>query len=150
MSEGVDKEVLEITNYLYANYPRFKEMFPKWRLLSIIDRNMDKVAFIRKDGELKGAALFLKLTDATLFGIDVGFISLKDPEVINNIIKENGDNIHFIGVLADSGRIVLRGLREVIKKENPKTVSWFKPEMDKVHFIKLRGKKCHLSHSQQQ
>ena len=150
MSVEVDKDILEITEYLYNNYPRFKSMFPKWKLLSILDKNMDKVAFIREDGKLKGAALFFKLTDSTLFGVDVGFISLKDPEVVKKVIEENGENIHFIGVLADNMKTVLRGLKEVIKKENPKTVSWFKEDMNKVHFIKLRGQSCHLSHSQQQ
>lgn len=150
MNVEESKDILEITEYLYSGYPKFKSMFPKWKLLSIIDNNLDKVAFIRENGNLKGAALFFKLTDSTLFGVDVGFISLKDPEVIKRIIKENGKNIHFIGVLADNMKTVLKGLRQVIEKENPKTVSWFKPDMNKVHFVKLRGQSCHLSHSQQQ
>ena len=85
----------------------------------------------------------MKLTDNTLNAIDLGVISLKDPEVIVKVLEEDGDNIHFIGVLADGLKTVLRGLREVIRKENPKTISWFKPEMDRVHFIKLGGQLCH-------
>jgi len=133
------EEILEIAYFFYEGYPDFKRMFPRWRAISLIDRNQDKVAFIKEDGILVGVAFYFKLEDNTLKGVEHGFISLEDPELIAQLLEQNGRNIHFLGVLADSGRIVLKGLRGVIKKENPKTVSWFKPDMKEVHFIKLRS-----------
>ena len=62
---------------------------------------------------------------------------------IEKMIKENGRNIHFLAVVADGQKTVLRGLREVIYKENPSTTTWYKPNMDRIHFIKFGGKLCH-------
>jgi len=142
-------EVLEISKYMYENYPSFKEMFPRWNLLSLLDKNRDKIAVIKEGKFIKGAALYLKLTDNSLSLIDAGVINLKSPDTIRELIKENGDNIHFVGVLADGTRTILKGLKDVIKRNSPKTISWFKPDMDSVHFIKVRGELCRLSHSQQ-
>ena len=114
-------------------------MFPRWNLLSILDRNRDKIAFIKKKGKLLGASFFLKLTDKSLDLIKRNKISLKDANTINKLMDENGRNIHFIGVLADGTKTILKGLRKVIKKTSPKTISWFKPDMDRIHFIKVGG-----------
>lgn len=135
-------EILEVTDFLYRGYPGFNKAFPRWKLLSLIDRHTDKVAVIR-DGGIKGAALYLKLTDNSLNMIDLGVVNIELPEVITELIKENGDNLHFVAVLADGAKTVLKGLKEVIRKENPKTVTWFKPDMDRVHYIKLGGQLCH-------
>ena len=137
-----NEEILEVTDFLYKGYPGFNKTFTRWRLLSLIDRNTDKVEVIR-DKEIKGVALYLKLTDKSLNLLDFGVIDLKSPEVVTELIKEDGDNIHFVAVLADGAKTILKGLRKVIKKHNPKTITWFKPNMDRIHFVKLGGELCH-------
>ena len=134
-----DKDILEVGRFLYDNYPGFNSSFPIWKLLSIVDRNADKVVYVRDRGVLKGAAFYLKLTDQSLHLVDLGVISLKERDIVENLIQEDGDNVHFVCVLADNAKTILKGLRQVIKKESPKTISWFKPDMDKIHFVKLRS-----------
>ena len=136
------EEILEVGRFLYDNYPEFNRMFEFWQLLSLIDRNTDKVVVVRESGELKGAAMFLKLKDKALQGVEDGFLDIKEPEIMAQLLNQNGENIHFIGVLADGAKTVLKGLRKVIERENPRSVSWLDKDM-KLHNVK--GLKCHLS-----
>ena len=130
--------MLELCDHILRNYPKLTNRIARWQLLSLLDRNEDKVIIVKENGLIKGSALYLKLTDETLWKLEYGFIDLRNPEIVNQMLKERGDNIHFLYVLANGVRTILKGLREVIKKENPKTVSWYNPEMTKFNKFNLK------------
>lgn len=132
--------MIELSKYIYKNYPNLKNKIQYWQLLSLLDKNEDKVITIKENEEFKGSALYIRISDDDLWKIEYGFIDLTNPKEIVQLLNSKGDNIHFLYVLADGQKTILKGLREVIKKENPKTISWFNPEMTKLNKFNLKGR----------
>ena len=136
--------MLELAKWIYENYPGMKRMMPFWKFLSILDRYEDRIAVIEdENGKFKGAAIYVRLTDEVLNDILLGNLSMTSVEDMEEILAEEGKNIHFIRVIADGPRTILKGLKQVIAKENPDTVSWYKPDMDGIHFVYSRRELCH-------
>lgn len=111
----------------------FSEEEIEWFLWKYKDNS---IAIMDKD--VLGIAFYLRLEDDTLKEISKDATVLEDIENAERLIAESGKNIHFIRVIAENYRIVLRGLKEIIKKENPKTISWYKEDMKQLRFIKFR------------
>src|SRR3990167_6281695 len=136
--------MLELCNYIFYNYPDLKNRIARWQLLSLLDKNEDKIIIVKENGKFKGSALYVKLTDETLWKLEWGFIDIKNPDDIKQMLSEKGNNIHFLYVLADNFKTIRKCLREAIKKENPKNVSWYNPEMTKFNKFNLkRSLLCH-------
>lgn len=139
-----NKDIPIITNIIYQNFPYISNLFPRWALLSLIDRNQDKLVYV-KDGEMiRGVAMFLRLTDETLSDLIMNNKDILDKESLNEMLKEKGENIHFLFVCADSVGVILKGLRNVMKNEKINSISWFNVDM-KFRFIKYRRELCHQS-----
>ena len=136
-----NKEVLEVANYVWNDFPKVR-LIPFWQVLGIIDRNQEKVVVIKDSSGIKGAAMFLTLTDESLTRILLKEINVFDEIDMQNLFKEDGDNIHFIFVLAENMKTVLKGLKKVIQDKNPYSVSWFNPELD-FRLLKYRRNVCH-------
>ena len=138
-----NKEVLSLAKHFYNNYPDARR-FAFWKLLSLMDRHRDKLICVKEDGKILGSALYLRLNDEDIKNIIYGEISIGNPEIAQDLLSRKGDNIHFIYVFADGEKTILKGLKKVIKKENPRSVSWYKPNME-LRFIKFRRILCHQS-----
>ena len=128
-----DSEVSEVSDYVYTNYPQSKE-----ELSLFLKRYRDNLIVLR-NGSIIGVAFYLKLEDDTLRAVSGDCKILQDIYRAEELMSERGRNIHFIRVIAEDYKVVLKGLKEVILKENPKTVSWYKEDMDKIKFIKFRS-----------
>lgn len=135
--------MIEVLNYIYKKYPLLLETYPRWILLSFLDRNPDKIIIEKEYGVIKGIAIFLEIDDDSLLDIINGDINIVNPTDITELLNKKGDNIHFILCATDSMKYILRGLRKVIKQKNPLSISWWKPDMSKVSFIKMKGELCH-------
>jgi len=136
--------MLELCKYIYENYPTLKSKIQYWQLLSLLDRNDDKIITVKEDNKFKGSALYSRISDDILWKIEWGFLDMSKPQDIQEVLNGKGNNIHFLYLLADGQKTILKGLREVIKKENPKTVSWFNPEMTKLNKFNIkRSLICH-------
>ncbi|RTK93056.1 hypothetical protein EKI60_06480 [Candidatus Saccharibacteria bacterium] len=94
----------------------------------------DKVVVV-KEGHIKGVAIFLLLTDESYKNLDK--VDITQVDVLLRLIPENGKNMHFILLAADSVKTILRGLRTTINKVRPKTVSWWSPDFSKLHRFNL-------------
>lgn len=126
--------MLELCDYIYNNFPNLRKMFARWQILSMLDKNEDKIIFIKDDGEFKGVAFYVKVSDEILEEFKV--LSRNNPEVVKEVLsdaefikvllQEEGDNIHFLFVSADSFYTIQRMKREVIKREKAETISWFR------------------------
>ena len=136
--------MLELAKYIYKNYPNLKEKVQYWQVLSLLDRNEDKIVIV-KDTEFRCTALYAKISDETLWKIEYGFLDLKNSRDIQEVLNDKGNNIHVLYLLADGQNSILKGLRKVIKKENPKTISWFNPEITKLNKFTLKKERtlCH-------
>ena len=143
--------MFELVKYIYENYPNLKNQIPLWQLFSLLDKNEDKIIVVKEGDKFKGAGLYIKLTDNTLE--DLKLISenatrtemtqfLSTPVNIQRLLDEKGGNVHFLFVLADSLTIIRKGLKEVIKKENPKNVSWFDIKTYKIKVFKGARELC--------
>lgn len=128
--------MIELSKYIYENYPGLKDKVQYWQLLSLLDKNEDKVVVVKENNNFKGAALYVRLTDETLWKLRYGFMRVDNAWDIQQMISEKGQNIHFLYLLADGTTTILKGLREVMRKENPKTISWFSPDMSKFNMWK--------------
>lgn len=128
------------TDFLIKNYfKRYKLegiQLPSSRDLSkALLMHRDKIVVIRKDLNIVGIGIYLKLSDESYSIITAD--DIRSVDTMAGYLKENGRNIHFITLTADCLKTILLGLNEVVQKENAKTVSWFSPDMKKLHKYNL-------------
>ncbi len=118
-----------IAQYLIKNYyGRYKKVgTPTLDALEhAIKMRFDKIVVIQHD-KIEGVAVYLTLSDET-------FNELKNFKLEgDDLFTEQGRNVHFIILAADNGHVILQGIKEVIKKERPKTISWFNPDHTRLH-----------------
>lgn len=131
----------EIIDYLFNNYynvwPGDKNDIPtKEMLMQGLFNHPDKVIVI-KDDKIKGVAFFLTLSDDTYNAL--GCIDTNDVESLISLFKENGRNIHFLLLAADSQKTIRRGIKEVKDKLNPRSISWWNPDNTRLHKYNLGG-----------
>jgi len=92
-----------------------------------------------------GFGFFVKLNDEWLEKIKYNPLLPANPEVMKILLTQEGKNIHFIGVYGNDvirrGLLSMRqGIKEIIRKENPKSISWFNKNMNNFIFRRI---KCH-------
>ena len=132
------KDVVQylMDNY-YAKYDGFrKDVIPT---VDELDRALcnypDRLVVVQDAMRINGVAIYLTLSDNTynrLKDLDITQI-----DVIKELLPEDGDNIHFVLLCAGDFSSILKGLKETIKKRNPKTVSWFSPDLKQLHRYKV-------------
>ena len=130
----------EAVDYVYKNYPldpiiTYEEVE---RIFLLFD---DKTIVIEDKENIKLVALYLKLSDETVKDVHAGLLDLTMSKNIIECSKMNGNNIHFVLCASKGMRYIREGIREVIKRENPATISWFSHDMN--HFFITRRKICH-------
>ena len=130
--------MIEVLEYIFKKNKELSKRFPKWKILSFIDRHQDRIVSIYKKDKIVGFSIYLKLTDETLYKVFCRDFEFKNFEAVDSALKENGRNIHFIMLVSDGIGIIRKGLRNIIKNENPETISWFNREINKLFFYDLR------------
>ena len=130
--------MLELCDHIYQNYPGMKRMFPRWQLLSLLDRNEDKIVHVEENGKSIASALYVKLTDKTFSKLKFGFCDTTNSVEIQELMKESGDNVFILYTLAASFKAIRAGLRALINTENPKTISWYEPDKSMLHTYQIR------------
>jgi len=135
--------MLELCDYIYYNYPNLKEKFQRWQILSLLDRNEDKIIYLKERGIFKLASLYVMLTDETYQELLEGKLDLRDRQVLSKMLQEKGDNAHALYILTNGFNNIRKGIRILIDREHPKTISWYNPNMSKIMNYKLGGKLCH-------
>lgn len=126
----------EIVDYLMDNYyskyvgPR-TDIVPSHKMLEEgLIKYADKVVIV-KDDRIRGVAIFVTLTDETMDLLESFDITQMD--VLRSLLQEHGDNIHFVMLCADGRRTIMQGLDYVKNKHHPKTISWWNPDLTKLH-----------------
>ncbi len=127
-----ENELVDIVEFI----SKYQE--PNKELVSFLIKYNDNL-IVLKDNAIIGVAFYLRLHDETLEEICDNPEILQDIKNSEKLILEKGRNIHFIRVFAKDYKVVLKGLKQSIKKENPKTVSWYKEDMNEIRFIKFRS-----------
>jgi len=97
-------------------------------------QHTDKIIVIREDG-IRGVGIFVTLSDETYTRIQQ--IDVTQVDVLIKLLQESGPNVHFVLLCADGLHTILAGIREVINRVNPKTISWFDPDLKRLHRHKI-------------
>ena len=89
-----------------------------------------------------GFGFFIRVDEGWLEKIKQNPKLLLNPIAMKLLLMKNGENIHLIGVFGNKGNkgftSIRRGLRELIAKEKPKSVSWFNKELTKFNYRRLQ------------
>lgn len=122
----------DVCDYLLANYYSKHPEFTPSRadLMFALTRYAENVIVVRHNGDIKTVAIYLTLTDGTHDKLTKEAIS--DIQGLSALMKERGDNYHFILVCADRLKYIIQGMNQV-KKRKPKMVSWYNPAMTRLH-----------------
>lgn len=126
------KDISSLADFLFTRY--YKKHTGKVPTLNEIERAVfnhgDKMLIV-KDDNIKGVALFLRLTDKTYENLKE--LDLTKEAILFNLLMEYGDNLHFCLLVADGYKTIMTGMRKVVSKYKPKTVSWWNPDMTMLH-----------------
>lgn len=132
----------ELSEYLIENYyskyqgPR-QDIIPTVEQIELGYKRFKDNFVIVRDDKIKGVAIFLTLSDKTYMHLKKYDISQID--VLSILLQEHGDNVHFVLLCADGIKTILYGIQEVKKRRNPKTISWWNPDLNKLHKFNVRS-----------
>jgi hypothetical protein len=90
-----------------------------------------------------GFGFFIKLNDEWLEKIRHNPLLLTNPETMKVLLTQEGKNIHFFGVYSKHNGIhkefsaCKQGIKEIIKKENPDSISWFNKDMSRFIYRRI-------------
>lgn len=128
-----------ISQYLLDNYYvhcKDRSLVPTSdQITQAISKHPEKMIVIKRK-KILGIAFFLTLTDETYKRLEL--MDIKRMEVLQALVLENGRNIHFVILTADSFKTIRIGLRRLVKSLKPKTVSWWNPEFTKLHKYEVK------------
>lgn len=122
----------EVCNYLKANYyPRYcPDHTPTDQdLLNALTYFQSNIMVGMRDGKVCGVAIYLTLNDATYENLDS--FDLERVDVVARLMEQIGKNIHFILLCTDDKNVLWYGL-SCAKKLNPKTISFWTPDMKRL------------------
>ena len=134
LSLGKREIMNEVVDFVCEKYP----MLPREDVEKFLSKNKDKVYTIRDEQVIKCVSFYYKLTDDSFDKVKSEKIDLRVADNHVALQKENGRNYHFIMLATKGARIILQGLKDIIRRDRPKTVSWFSPDMNQF-FIKKVG-----------
>ena len=133
----------EITDFLMKNYfakyngTRTDIVPTVQQLEDGYKTHKDKFVII-KDDKIKGIAIFLTLTDETYKQLKE--LDITRVDILKMLLKESGQNVHFVLLCAGGIRTILAVGNEVKRRVKPKTVSWWNPSFTKLHQFQVGGK----------
>lgn len=132
----------DVAKYLKENYyPRYaqaREHVPDDKtLMTALEIHASKVIVVYKGEAIAGVGIYLTLDDDTYEHIESFDMSRVD--VLSRLLVQTGQNFHFVLLTADSSATIRTGLR-IAKALNPKSISWWNPEMTRLHKLNLKEK----------
>ncbi len=133
----------EIADYIRKHYyPRYLDMAPHLipddaTLMLALKLHSDKTIVVTRHGHICGVAVYLKLDDKTFEHIED--FDMNRVDVLSRLLEQTGRNLHFILLTADCSETIRVGLRYA-KSLKPRSISWWNPDMTRVHRIHLGEK----------
>jgi hypothetical protein len=130
----------ELAEYLMINYYNKyngsrSDVIPDIDTLECgLKNHSDKIVIIR-DEKIKGVAIYLTLSDETydlMSNLDITRL-----DILTRLLKEEGRNVHFVLLAAKGINTILLGIKEIKRRLNPRTISWWDPELKRLHKYNL-------------
>ena len=134
----VERSILvsKITRKLHTNFPLMREVSDYEGIKIFVDRWIDNIFLVCNNKEIRGLAVYIMVSDLALEAIKHGIYDLKNPEEFDEVRQMKGDNMHVFCLVAEGTRVILKGLKDIIKLNKPKTVSWITPDMSRFVIVK--------------
>jgi len=132
--------VNQVARFLKERYEGYKD-FSIDDLCKLVILLKDKIITIVGESGLIGVGIYLTLCDDTHEIIEC--IDVRNPNVVKELYSQEGKNVHFIIVCGNGTKNAFKYMRmcirQTIKIEGAKTVSWWNPTMTKLHKYKANG-----------
>jgi len=106
-------------------------------LYGFVDYFFERIIYASKDDEIIGVAVYLWLNDDALSLIRDKPLILASVEEFKKIEEMKGDNMHFFGVATREPKLILKGIKQIIKDKKPRTISWLNQDMSR--FVCFKG-----------
>ncbi len=134
--DALKEKVVEFLTLEY--FPHFKgrkpEVVPtREQMLQAFKNHGDKVIICRDD-KIKGVAVFVNISDETLAGLEK--MDVTNYDIMCGLLSEHGRNLHFVLICTDGLKTMMIGRDFVKRKYKPKTISWWNPDLTKLHIYK--------------
>ena len=100
-------------------------------LIKALDVHQDKIVVVHDKDIVLGVALFATLTDETFQNLE--HIDIANVETLASLLAEEGKNIHFFLLTANGVGTILAGMKAAIRERKPRTISWWSPDMKRLH-----------------
>src|SRR3990167_9346984 len=113
---------LELVKYIYSRFPEIRDNMSFSDTFKFIYMFPDRIIVESENNVIKGFAMFVKLTDDSL--IDVMNNGINYYQDLKKLMSEDGEHIHFIGVVADGFKFIRKGIQNIRGIYNPMTISW--------------------------
>jgi len=127
---------MSVVDFICEKYPNTDK-----KSMELVYKTFPEKFIVIQNGKIDLAAFYYTLDDNTFNKIKEGKLKITDLRNAERLIRSKGKNIHF-GICASRGwKPIREGIREVIKRENPKTISWFKKDLSKLNIF-TRRKLC--------
>lgn len=128
----------EAIDFVWENYSYISNNFKKEQVEEFFLLYQDNIVKVYESGMISGVGFYLKLSDGVFEDVKNRVLDLTASEVARDALKEQGRNIHFIMAIGEGLRSIRQAIRKVVEKENPKTISWFSPDMKQFFLKKMR------------
>lgn len=133
----------KIAKFIYDRYEEYKEKVDIKDVEKFVEWWKDKIVCVYSNGELSGIGIYIMISDEAVKNIQDKKYNLSNVwDLAEVVFNKKGRNLFGIGAVTDGGlKVIRKGMREVIERENPKTISWIRPDMEGfVFFVKGGGK----------
>lgn len=131
----------ELIRFFWENYPGIREKYSVEDIGRMFARMDGGYSYKYKNGELVAVVIYLMVNDEYCDMIESQPELVGNPEFIGKCLENKGRNAHFIAALGAGAGNILWCLKEVIRRERPDSVSWYKDDLRYLHWIKRR-KEC--------
>lgn len=133
MTEKVARFLMD---HYYAHYKGSRDdIVPTFeQIITGFNNRPDRFVVItdnEEDQNIICCAVFLTLSDDTYINIER--IDLNSAGVVAELMQENGPNIHFVLLASKGFRPIKTGIRLIKERLHPKTISWWSPDLTKLH-----------------
>ena len=131
----------EVAEYLMANYYSHytgsrPDIVPTPEVLEQgLANHPDKVLVIRDD-KIRGVAVYVTLSDETYQHLQD--MDINRADILVTLLAEHGPNVHVLMFAADGLTTLLMARKEIKRRLNPKTISWWDPTITKLNRFKIR------------
>lgn len=125
-------------DFVYENYPDLKAQLSKKQLVECFYSFPDNVVSVGNNGTIDGVAYYFRLNDDLFEALKEKKISFTNIDDICKCFSSYGLHIHFAFVVTKGINNILKGLRRVIEREKPKTISWCSHSPERLKIFNLR------------